>query len=263
MRLISVDLPTLGNPTRATSASSLSSRRSQRSSPSSPCSLNDSSDATLWSATSHTSPPEPPSPPSGPPLATCASRRNATEPAPPSPALACRLHSSTNWATATEYDGGAGRMRTRAGPPPGRRGDATHPLRSAAHADHAAREGTMDIDWIDDTGVVHLDHGVNAFERVFVEELHAALDVVEANESARALVTVGAHKHYSNGFDIEFLGSLDGSALASFMERALGVLARLLTFPVPTAAAVNGHAFGIGALLALAHDRRGGRPHRR
>ena len=114
----------------------------------------------------------------------------------------------------------------------------------------------MDIDWIDDTGVVHLDHGVNAFERVFVEELHAALDVVEANESARALVTVGAHKHYSNGFDIEFLGSLDGPALASFMERALGVLARLLTFPVPTAAAVNGHAFGIGALLALAHDRR-------
>src|ERR687893_776109 len=114
MRLISVDLPTLGNPTRATSASSLSSRRSQRSSPSSPCSLNDSSDATLWSATSHTSPPEPPSPPSGPPLATCASRRNATEPAPPSPALACRLHSSTNWANDSEYDGGAGRVRTRA-----------------------------------------------------------------------------------------------------------------------------------------------------
>ena len=46
-------------------------------------------------------------------------------------------------------------------------------------------------------------------ETVFVDELHAALDVVEASESARALVTVGADKHYSNGFDIDFLGSLE------------------------------------------------------
>jgi enoyl-CoA hydratase/carnithine racemase len=120
----------------------------------------------------------------------------------------------------------------------------------------------MDIDWIGDTGVVRLDHGVNAFEAVFVDELHAALDVVEANESARALVTVGADKHYSNGFDIDFLGSLDGPELTAFMDRTLAVLSRLLTFPVPTAAALNGHAFGIGAMLALAHDRRVMRPDR-
>ena len=41
MAAISVDLPTFGNPTRATSASSLSSSRSQRSSPTSPCSAKD------------------------------------------------------------------------------------------------------------------------------------------------------------------------------------------------------------------------------
>jgi enoyl-CoA hydratase/carnithine racemase len=114
----------------------------------------------------------------------------------------------------------------------------------------------MDIEWMGGTGVVRLDHGVNAFETTFVEELHAALDVVEASAVARALVTVGAAKHYSNGFDIEFLGSLQGADLAAFMDRTLGVLARLLTFPVPTVAALNGHAFGIGAMLALAHDRR-------
>jgi enoyl-CoA hydratase/carnithine racemase len=114
----------------------------------------------------------------------------------------------------------------------------------------------MDIDWIDGTGVVRLDHGVNAFETTFVDELHAALDVVEANEDARTLVTVGAGKHYSNGFDIDFLGTIQGAALGAFMERSMGVLARLLTFPVPTVAALNGHAFGIGAMLALAHDRR-------
>lgn len=120
----------------------------------------------------------------------------------------------------------------------------------------------MDIDWMGGTGVLRLDHGLNAFDTTFVEELHAALDVVEANEGTQALVTVGADKHYSNGFDIDFLGSLDGPGLTAFMDRALGVLARLLTFPVPAVAALNGHAFGIGAMLALAHDRRVMRPDR-
>jgi enoyl-CoA hydratase/carnithine racemase len=32
------------------------------------------------------------------------------------------------------------------------------------------------------------------------------------------------------------------------------MLARILTLPLPTAAAVVGHAFGAGAMLALAHD---------
>jgi enoyl-CoA hydratase/carnithine racemase len=39
-------------------------------------------------------------------------------------------------------------------------------------------------------------------------------------------------------------------------DRARRLLARLVVFPVPTAAAINGHAFGMGALLALAHDHR-------
>jgi enoyl-CoA hydratase/carnithine racemase len=120
----------------------------------------------------------------------------------------------------------------------------------------------MDIDWVDGTGVVRIDRGVNAFDNVFVDELHAAFDLVAANEDARVLVTVGAEKHYSNGFDIDFLGTLAGDELATFMDRTMGLLTRLLTFPVPTVAALNGHAFGIGALLALAHDRRVMRPDR-
>ena len=120
----------------------------------------------------------------------------------------------------------------------------------------------MDIDWQDEIGVVRIDRGVNAFDGTFVDELHAAFDLVAANEDARALVTVGAAKHYSNGFDIDYLGTLAGDDLASFMHETMRLLTRLLTFPVPTVAALNGHAFGIGALLALAHDRRVMRPDR-
>jgi Delta3-Delta2-enoyl-CoA isomerase len=114
----------------------------------------------------------------------------------------------------------------------------------------------MDIEWTAGTGVVHLGDGMNAFETTFVDELHAALDMVAASEDARALVTVGGGRHYSDGFDLDFLGSLEGDAVVSFMGRTLGALARLLTFPLPTVAAINGHAFGVGAMLALAHDRR-------
>ena len=114
----------------------------------------------------------------------------------------------------------------------------------------------MDIEWTAGAGVVHLGDGINAFETSFVAELHAALDVVAASEEARALVTVGGGRHYSDGFDIDFLTSLEGPDLVDFMGRTLGALARLLTFPLPTVAALNGHAFGVGAMLALAHDRR-------
>ena len=59
-------------------------------------SRNASSDATLRSATSQTSPPLPPSPPLGPPNATGPSRRNDTQPAPPSPPRTFSWASSTN-----------------------------------------------------------------------------------------------------------------------------------------------------------------------
>ena len=36
----------------------------------------------------------------------------------------------------------------------------------------------------------------------------------------------------------------------------MALCARLITFPVPTVAAVNGHAFGAGFMIALCHDLR-------
>src|SRR5688572_19645436 len=50
----------------------------------------------LGSATKMTSPPRPPSPPSGPPLGMYFSRRNETQPSPPSPAFTWISASSTN-----------------------------------------------------------------------------------------------------------------------------------------------------------------------
>jgi enoyl-CoA hydratase/carnithine racemase len=108
----------------------------------------------------------------------------------------------------------------------------------------------------DGVRVLHLGDGLNMFDAAFVTELDAALTAVEADAEATILVTTAGGKHFSNGFDLEFLGGLDMDALMAFMDQTSAALARILVFPIPTVAAINGHAFGIGALLALAHDQR-------
>jgi enoyl-CoA hydratase/carnithine racemase len=114
----------------------------------------------------------------------------------------------------------------------------------------------MEIEAVDGVRVLHLGEGPNMFDADFVEDLHGALDVVVADPDATTFVTVASGKHYSNGFDLEFLGGLELGDLSAFMNRTSAALARILVLPVPTVAAVNGHAFGIGALMALAHDQR-------
>lgn len=104
--------------------------------------------------------------------------------------------------------------------------------------------------------VMRLRSGENLFNPSFLGAFHAALDEVEADGDAAGLLTVGEGRHYSNGFDLAYLGSAERTEVLSFVERACQLLGRVLTFPLPTVAAVNGHAFGIGALLALAHDQR-------
>jgi enoyl-CoA hydratase/carnithine racemase len=68
------------------------------------------------------------------------------------------------------------------------------------------------------------------------------------------VTTGGTEKFYSNGLDLDWMGG-DGRAEAgTFLDTVLGCLGRLLGFPVPTVAAINGHAFAAGGMMALAHD---------
>jgi enoyl-CoA hydratase/carnithine racemase len=114
----------------------------------------------------------------------------------------------------------------------------------------------MEIKQVDGVRVLHLGDGPNMFDAAFVTELDEALTAIESDADATTLVTTASGKHFSNGFDLQFLGGLEIDDLMAFMDRTSAALARILVFPIPTVAAVNGHAFGIGALLALAHDQR-------
>jgi enoyl-CoA hydratase/carnithine racemase len=101
--------------------------------------------------------------------------------------------------------------------------------------------------------VLRMQSGENRFGPDFLDQVNAALDQVQAAEGPVALVTTGEGKFYSNGMDLDWLASVPERA-GEYLKAIYRVLGRVLSFPAITVAAVNGHAFGGGALLAVAHD---------
>ncbi len=83
--------------------------------------------------------------------------------------------------------------------------------------------------------------------------MQAHLTTVEAAEGPRALVTTARGKFFSNGLDLDWL-SQNGERFLDYVIDVHALLARVLAMPLPTVAAVQGHAFAGGGMLALAHD---------
>jgi len=94
----------------------------------------------------------------------------------------------------------------------------------------------------------------NRFHADSVAEWHAAVDEVEAATGPAALVTTGTGKFYSNGFALERL--IEENTIGEVIPDALRLFARLLRLPVYSVAAINGHAYAAGAMIAMAHDAR-------
>ncbi|UGT39498.1 enoyl-CoA hydratase-related protein [Nocardia yamanashiensis] len=93
----------------------------------------------------------------------------------------------------------------------------------------------------------------NRFHPDWIESVHALLDEVEASEGPAALVVTANGKFFSNGLDTEWLfGNFDKNCW--YLDRVHSLYTRLLGFQMPTIAAVNGHAFGAGAMLATSCD---------
>jgi Delta3-Delta2-enoyl-CoA isomerase len=110
----------------------------------------------------------------------------------------------------------------------------------------------IELEQVGPIWVMHFRSGENRFNDGFVDEVNAALDRIEASGLPTALVTTGEGKFYSNGLDLDWLGSAPDPG--AFMDKVHQLLVRILTFPALTVAAVNGHAFAAGAMFATAHD---------
>lgn len=105
----------------------------------------------------------------------------------------------------------------------------------------------------DKIAVLTLGDDENRFAPDWLDTVNAHLDTAERD--AQGLITTGSGKFYSNGLDLDWLMA-HGDRTEWYVARVQELFARILTFPLPTVAAVNGHAFGAGAMLAIAHDYR-------
>ncbi|MEI7054243.1 enoyl-CoA hydratase-related protein [Nocardioides sp. CCNWLW239] len=91
----------------------------------------------------------------------------------------------------------------------------------------------------------------NRFSPDWMTEVNDALDTVVAAPAPLVLAATG--KFYSNGLDLDWLGQ-NADQFEAYVAKVQALLARLLILPVPTVAAINGHAFGAGAMLAMTLD---------
>ncbi|MFS7873996.1 enoyl-CoA hydratase-related protein [Streptomyces asiaticus] len=109
------------------------------------------------------------------------------------------------------------------------------------------------LDRQDNVFVLDLGDGENRFHPDWLAAVNSALDEVEKAEGARALVTAATGKFYSNGLDLEWLLAHPDQH-QDYVTSVHGLLARMLSLPLVTAAALQGHTFAAGAMFSLAHD---------
>ena len=107
----------------------------------------------------------------------------------------------------------------------------------------------------EDVFLLDLGEDENRFNPDWVGSVNSLLDEVESAPTPRALVTTAQGKIWSNGLDLEWLAANIEQANA-FLTQVHELFARMLTLGVPTVAALQGHTFAAGAMLAVAHDQR-------
>jgi enoyl-CoA hydratase/carnithine racemase len=113
---------------------------------------------------------------------------------------------------------------------------------------------TMQLERRGDVFVLNVGDDENRLNPTWVEGVASGLAEVTASEGPRALVTTGTGKFWSNGLDLDWMGA-HSDASPAFLEQVHALFGAFLGSGVPTVAAVQGHAFAAGAMLAVAHDR--------
>jgi len=112
----------------------------------------------------------------------------------------------------------------------------------------------LSLHYLGDIAVIVMDRGENRQNTQFCDGMLALFDEVERNESCKGVITTGSGKFYCNGLDLEFMSHQTAEGLARFFHSLSSLIKRILMFPLPTLAALNGHCYAGGVLLAIAHD---------
>ncbi|MFC1444281.1 enoyl-CoA hydratase-related protein [Streptacidiphilus sp. N1-10] len=109
------------------------------------------------------------------------------------------------------------------------------------------------LDRQDDVFVLDIGDNENRFHPDWLAAVGALLDQVEQAEGPKALVTTATGKFFSNGLDLDWLFAHADQA-GEYVAGVQELFARVLSLPMVTVAALQGHTFAAGAMFSLAHD---------
>lgn len=101
------------------------------------------------------------------------------------------------------------------------------------------------------------DGKVNAVSHALIDQMNAALDTIERDDSARALVISGRDGVFSAGFDLRVMRG-EPAGRAALLRAGAELALRLYEWPRPVVMACTGHAIAMGAILLHAADWRTG-----
>lgn len=95
----------------------------------------------------------------------------------------------------------------------------------------------------------------NRFSPDWLTGMEEAVAAVRASEESVSLVLTGTGKFFSNGLDLDWVMA-NADQWPTYVARVQALFTNVLTLPVPTVCAINGHCFAAGAMIALACDYR-------
>ena len=117
------------------------------------------------------------------------------------------------------------------------------------------------IEWEknESVAVIKMCNGPNKQNLVFVDEMNQCFDeILEDKEIFSIVLTSTDEKNFSQGIDVDWMmqkmKDQDFDTIKSFLHGINTIFKRVLLMPVPVIAAINGHAFGNGAMLACTCD---------
>ncbi len=111
----------------------------------------------------------------------------------------------------------------------------------------------------DTVAVLTMNNKENRMNLDYASAMIQALDEILEDKGIFSVVICSSdEKNWSQGIDLQWLmerkAADDLNAIRSFLYRMNDLFKKLLLYPMPVIAAINGHAFGNGALLSCTCD---------